>query len=105
LRETPGVRESVGSATRTFDALRTKAYADVDSDRWRDWARDVKTHTLTHLDAYLEQAEQSLLANGAHVHWAASADDVHRVLADVVSAHGVRTVVKGKSSARRNRSG
>jgi L-lactate dehydrogenase complex protein LldF len=77
--------------------LRTKAYAEVDSDRWRDWAQDVKAHALTHLDEYLEQAEQSLVANGAHVHWASSADDVHRLLEAIVVEHEVRTVVKAKS--------
>ena len=97
LRDTPEVRDSVGSATRTFDSLRANAYADVDSERWRDWARDVKGHALTHLDEYLEQAERSLVDNGAHVHWASSADDVHRVIAEVVERHGVRTVVKSKS--------
>ena len=97
LRDTPEVRDSVGSATRTFDALRTKAYAEVDSDRWRDWAQDVKAHALTNLDEYLEQAEQSLVANGAHVHWASSADDVHRLLEAIVVEHEVRTVVKAKS--------
>ena len=97
LRETPMVRDSVGSATRTFDSLRANAYADVESDRWRDWARDVKGHALTHLDQYLEQAERSLVRNGVHVHWAATAEDVHRVIAKVVETHGVRTVVKSKS--------
>jgi L-lactate dehydrogenase complex protein LldF len=77
--------------------LRTKAYAEVDSDRWRDWAQDVKAHALTHLDEYLEQVEQSLVANGAHVHWASSADDVHRLLEAIVVEHEVRTVVKAKS--------
>ena len=97
LRDTPEVRDSVGSATRTFDALRSKAYAEVDSDRWRDWAQDVKAHALTNLDEYLEQAEQSLVANGAHVHWASSADDVRRLLEAIVVEHKVRTVVKAKS--------
>ena len=97
LRNMPEVREAVGSATRTFDARRTEAYAAVETDRWRDWARDVKGHALTRLDEYLEQAERNLVQNGVHVHWAASADDVHRVLAEVVSVHDVRTVVKAKS--------
>ena len=65
LRDDPDVRTSVGSATRTFDAHRVRAFAEIDADRWRDWARDVKTHTLTHLDRYLEQAVRRLEANGA----------------------------------------
>lgn len=97
LRDTPGVRDSVGSATRTFDAHRTTAYAAIDADAWRDWARDVKTHALTHLDKYLEEAEAGLEANGARVHWAETADDALRVLDAIVADHGVRSAVKGKS--------
>ncbi|MDA0327864.1 MAG: LutB/LldF family L-lactate oxidation iron-sulfur protein [Gemmatimonadetes bacterium] len=97
IQNEPGVRDSVGSATRTFDANRVRAFGQIDSERWRDWARDVKTHALTNLDRYLEEAEMRLLANGAHVHWAESADDALRVLADVVARHDIRSAVKGKS--------
>lgn len=97
LRTEPEVRESVGSATRAFSANRARAYQEIDSERWRDWARDAKTHTLTHLDRYLVQAEASLVANGAEVHWAEDASDALAVLEDIVARHGVRTVVKGKS--------
>ncbi len=97
LREEPQVRDSVGSATRTFDAHRQRAYAEIESERWRDWARDVKTHTLTHLDRYLEQATAMLVQNGVQVHWAETAADALNVLERVVQAHEVRTVVKGKS--------
>jgi L-lactate dehydrogenase complex protein LldF len=97
LRDDPDVRASVGSATRTFDSHRVRAFAEIDADRWRDWARDVKTHTLTHLDLYLEQAVRRLEANGVRVHWAETAQDALRVLDDVVERHGVRTAVKGKS--------
>ena len=97
LRDEPGVRDSVGSATRTFDALRTLAYAEIDADEWRDWARDVKTHALTQLTRYLVQAEEQLLANGAHVHWAETAADALARLDEIVDEHDVRSVVKGKS--------
>ncbi len=97
LRDTPEVRGSVGSATRTFEASRTRAFAPIDGDRWRDWARDVKTHTLLNLDQYLEQAVERLEANGVHVHWAEKDVDALRVLDDIVERHGVRTAVKAKS--------
>jgi L-lactate dehydrogenase complex protein LldF len=91
------VRASVGSATRTFDAHRTRAFESLDDDRWRDWARDVKSHALTHLDRYLSDACVRLEANGAHVHWAETAADAVAVLDDIVARHGVRTAVKAKS--------
>ena len=97
LRDTPAVRESVGSATRPFDAHRMNAFASIDGERWRDWARDVKAHTLTRLDAYLEQAADRLEANGARVHWAETDADALAVLDGIVDTHGVRTAGKGKS--------
>jgi L-lactate dehydrogenase complex protein LldF len=91
------VRSSVGSATRSFDAKRTVAFAEIDADLWRDWARDVKTHVLTNLDRYLETAERRLGDNGVQVHWAETAADANAVLTDVVRRHGVASAVKGKS--------
>jgi len=97
LRHTPDVRESVGSATRVFDANRTRAFSEIESEQWRDWARDVKAHVLTHLDRYLREAEERLTENGARVHWAETANDALDVLDGVVRRHGVRTAVKAKS--------
>ena len=97
LRETPGVRASVGSATRAFDAHRTLAYEGIDAERWRDWARDVKTHALTHLDRYLAEAEARMQERGVHVHWAETADDALAVLDDLVAKHAIRSAVKAKS--------
>jgi len=97
LRDDPGVRDSVGSATRSFDTHRAKAYAEIDSERWRDWARDVKTHALTHLAEYLEQAETRLTERGVQVHWAETDRDALAVLDAVVGRHGIRTAVKAKS--------
>ncbi|MEM7414124.1 MAG: LutB/LldF family L-lactate oxidation iron-sulfur protein [Gemmatimonadota bacterium] len=97
LARTPEVRESVGSATRSFEQRRWDALSDVDSERWRDWARDVKTHALLHLDRYLEQAADRLEANGVHVHWAPDRSAATAVLDEIVQRHGVESVVKGKS--------
>jgi L-lactate dehydrogenase complex protein LldF len=97
LRDHPDVRTSVTAATRTFDQHRRDAWAQIDAEAWRDWMRDVKSHVLTHLDRYLEQAEASLTANGARVHWAGTADDALAVLDDIAAAHDVRRVVKAKS--------
>lgn len=97
LRSTPSVRASVGSATRAFETARRNALASVEAEAWRDWARDVKTHTLMHLDRYLAEAADRLAERGVHVHWAPERDDALRVLSEIVEKHGVRSAVKGKS--------
>ncbi len=97
LRDTPGVREAVTAATRSFDDHRRSAFAELDGEALRDWAEGVKSHALTHLDRYLEQAESRLMERGAHVHWAETAEDVHRILRELVEREGVRRAVKAKS--------
>jgi L-lactate dehydrogenase complex protein LldF len=97
LQDKPGVREAVIGATVAFDRHRERAYGEVDSEAWRAWASDVKSHALTNLADYLEEAERRLTENGVVVHWAETAADVHSVLEAVAADHGVRRVVKGKS--------
>ncbi len=97
LRDHPDVRTSVTAATRTFDRHRRDAWSTIDAEAWRDWMRDVKSHVLTHLDRYLEQAEARLEANGVQVHWAGTAEEALAVLGDIVATHDIRRAVKAKS--------
>jgi L-lactate dehydrogenase complex protein LldF len=97
IAERPSVRAAVTAATDHSNVNRGRAYSEIDADRWRDWARDVKTHVLTNLDRYLEQAEASLVANGVRVHWAETAADALTSLRGVVRAHDLKRAIKGKS--------
>lgn len=97
LEETPGMRDAVTDGGLRHDRHRRAAYAEVEIDRWRDWARRVKDHLLGDLAGYLERAEERLEALGCRVHWAEDADDVARVLGRVIEDHDVRSAVKGKS--------
>ena len=97
ITETPEVREAVTAATQTFVDHRRSAFAECDENALSGWAERVKSHALTHLADYLEEAEARLVERGAHVHWAETASDVHRILERIVSTHGVQKVVKAKS--------
>ena len=57
----------------------------------------MKSHALTNLDQYLEQAESQLLANGTKVHWAETAQDAQKLLENIVLDHDISSVVKAKS--------
>ena len=102
---------------------RAAAFArDVDRARWHDQAlwfvrerRDgaaarvpewealrgaaarIKAHTLGQLDRYLERFEEGARGLGAHVHWAADAAELGRIVHGLLEARGVRRVVKSKS--------
>ena len=66
-------------------------------DALRDSARDIKNHTLAHLDLYLEAYEQKVTAAGGYVHYAVTAEDAKRIVLDLCRKFGARTVTKGKS--------
>lgn len=63
----------------------------------RDAGRDIKTHTLAHLDLYLEAFERKVVEAGGHVHWAADAAEARAIVLDILRAAGGKTVTKGKS--------
>lgn len=63
----------------------------------RSLASQIKLHTLSHLDKYLEMFETRLKENGIHVHWAENAEEHNRIVYEIFRDHGVKTVTKGKS--------
>ncbi|MFJ4876858.1 LutB/LldF family L-lactate oxidation iron-sulfur protein [Streptomyces sp. NPDC088745] len=94
------LRANLKHATHTIRDKRAKAVAELD-----DWAelreagKQIKDHTLRHLDRYLLQLEEAVTAAGGTVHWAADADEANRIVTDLVRATGEREVVKVKSMA------
>lgn len=94
------LRANLRHATHTIRDKRAKAVAELD-----DWAllreagKQIKDHTLRHLDRYLEQLESAVTAAGGTVHWAADAEEANRIVADLVKATGESEVVKVKSMA------
>jgi len=63
----------------------------------RDSARDIKNHTLAHLDLYLDAYEQRVTAQGGKVHYAVDADEACRIALEICRKLDARTVTKGKS--------
>lgn len=97
VRDEPTMRAAVTGAVRSKDERRQAAWSQIDADAWRDWARDLKTHVLTHLDRYLTEAEDRLVENGVHVHWAETAEEACQVVASIADARAAKRVVKAKS--------
>ena len=86
---------------QTFFGVRQKrdrmAQALPEWEDLREAANLIKKHTETHLADYLELFEKNATANGVTVHWAQDADEYNRIVYDILSAHGVKKVVKSKS--------
>jgi L-lactate dehydrogenase complex protein LldF len=63
----------------------------------REIASRIKLHTMSRLDEFLEQFEANATRLGAQVHWARDAAEHNRIVAGILTRHGVTRVVKSKS--------
>ncbi len=83
----PGLAARRGAARAAlpeFEALREKG-------------RDIKNHTLAHLDIYLELFEAKAREAGSQVHFAPTPQDARDIILDICRKANARTVTKGKS--------
>jgi L-lactate dehydrogenase complex protein LldF len=94
----PGLQKALARTRPQNPAKRAAAVAALpEFEQLRDIGRDIKNHTLAHLDFYLEAWESKVLESGGKVHWASSADDARDAVLKICQAAGARTVTKGKS--------
>lgn len=63
----------------------------------RDAAKEIKDHTLAHLDRYLLEFADNVERLGGHVCWAADAAEANAYIKAVASRRGAKLAVKGKS--------
>lgn len=66
-------------------------------EQLRELGSQIKAHTLSRIDEYLIEFEENARANGIQVHWAKDAVAHNRIVHEILSAHGVKRIVKSKS--------
>ena len=94
----PNLQDSLSKLKVGFSERRRQAAERLpEFEALRDRARDIKNHTLANLDFYLEEFERKVIALGGHVHWAPTAADARRIIADLCRSVGAKTVAKSKS--------
>lgn len=92
------LRRNLGKATSTIRAKRLRVTAELpDWEELRDAGREIKAHTIAHLDHYLERLEAEFTARGGIVHWARDAVEANQIVTGLVRATGAGEVVKVKS--------
>lgn len=72
----------------------------MDIPEWeelRELSSQIKRHTITHLDHYLEEFSKHAEENGVIVHWAKDAEEHNRIVYDILQKHTVKKLVKSKS--------
>lgn len=66
-------------------------------ERLRELSSQIKMHTITHLDKYLEQFSQKAEENGVIVHWAKDDKEHNDIVLSILEKHNAKKVVKSKS--------
>ena len=54
----------------------------------REAGKQIRRHTMRHLDFYLEQFERNCTAAGGVVHWARDAEEARQIVVRLVKASG-----------------
>jgi L-lactate dehydrogenase complex protein LldF len=92
-------RASVYQSTKSTHEKRTKMLFDqfAEPNRLRTLAGEIKQHVLEHLDILLPAVEAKLQANGARVHWAATAEAACTAVLGIMQARGATKMVKAKT--------
>jgi L-lactate dehydrogenase complex protein LldF len=71
--------------------------------RFQDWeaarrrCQEIKREAINHLDKYLLQFEEKVIAHGGHVYWAENSEQACAYITALAARHNVKTVVKSKS--------
>ena len=73
------------------------AQSVTDWEELRELAEQIKAHTVSQLDTYLEQFEKNAIANGTVVHWAKDGPEHNRIVLDILKSANVTRLVKSKS--------
>lgn len=85
-------------AQEKFVHGRAESFREIDNlEDLRRAAEEIRGRTLLNLDAWLELFEERATQAGAHVHWAATAEDANRIIVEIARRHDVKLAVKSKS--------
>ncbi|RXJ81499.1 lactate utilization protein B [Arcobacter sp. F2176] len=66
-------------------------------EKLREYANNIKTHTMHKLDFYLEEFEKNAIKKGIKVHWAKDAQEHNKIVHEILASHNVTKLVKSKS--------
>lgn len=94
----PQLQKAMGHVRTGFvDKRQIAVDALPEFEQLRDSAKDIKNHTLEHLDLYLEAYEEKVRGAGGEVHYAETSADARAIIVDICKRAGARIVTKGKS--------
>ena len=94
---TDKARKTDPAARRMAGMRLTASEAYPPMEAMRDRAREIRLHTLAHLDRYLDEFATAVESHGGTVFFAADAEEANRYIAGLAIDRQVQSVVKSKS--------
>lgn len=92
------LRKNVRHATDVIQTKRARVVGEMpDWQALRESGKQIRRHTMEHLDFYLEEFEANCTRAGGVVHWARSAEEARQIIVGLVKASGSDEVIKIKS--------
>jgi L-lactate dehydrogenase complex protein LldF len=92
------LRKNVRHATDVIQAKRAVVVGEMpDWQELREAGKQIREHTMEHLDFYLEEFEANCTRAGGVVHWARDAAEARQIIVGLVKASGSDEVIKIKS--------
>ncbi len=92
------MRKNVRHATNVIQAKRRRVVDEMpDWQELREAGKQIRKHTMRHLDFYLEMFERNCTAAGGKVHWAKDAEEARQIVVGLVKAQQATEVIKIKS--------
>ncbi len=92
------LQQALSVIAEGFVGKRSKAVEQCpDFAELSDRAVEIKNHSLTHLETYLNQFEKALGETGGQLHYAGTPDEALACVTEICHKAGARTISKGKS--------
>ncbi|WP_226529654.1 LutB/LldF family L-lactate oxidation iron-sulfur protein [Metabacillus niabensis] len=92
------MRNAVASAQERMQGKRLLATEELGNwEEWRKLGEEIRSHTLQHLDYYLEQLSENVKKRGGHVFFASTKEEANEYITKVAKEKQAKKVVKSKS--------
>ncbi|MCM3633348.1 LutB/LldF family L-lactate oxidation iron-sulfur protein [Paenibacillus camelliae] len=92
------LRQAVKFTTERLRSGKLKAAEEHGNwEEWRERGRQIRLHTIAHLDYYLGEFANNARENGVHVHFADTAQDAISIALQIAKAKEAKSAVKSKS--------
>jgi L-lactate dehydrogenase complex protein LldF len=83
------LRRNVHHATEVIQTKRARVVGEMpDWQELREAGRQIRQHTMEHLDFYLQAFETNCTRAGGVVHWAKDAEEARRIVIGLIRASG-----------------